>query len=167
MLGWGTWKDRWENVDWQVKSFEQYLKNKKLRLKFNSLEYGLDEMLIQQMNGEISSWAVRWCYHLFINQKMTVYPRKSLVLNIGMDGTGEHCVPTSKYKGELKKTKESIVFEELLPNKKLESAAANYTQGLLYGKILGTIKILISVAKERSVKCKETLDDADRNNIDI
>lgn len=142
--GWGTWKDRWEKVDWQVKSFNEYLRDKTLRMKFNALEYGLDEMLIQQMYGKINSWAVRWCYHLFINQKLTVYPRESRVLNIGVDGTGEHCTATSKFNGELKNSEEDIVFEKLLADRRLESAAARYGQGLLRGKILGTIKILIS-----------------------
>lgn len=48
-------------------------------------------MLVNQMEGKIDSWAVRWCYHLFKNDLMTVYPRTSKALNIGLDGSGTHC----------------------------------------------------------------------------
>lgn len=89
--GWGTWAEIWNQVDWEVKDFEKYFSNKKLRRNFDSLEYGLDNMLCNQMSGKIDSWAVRWCYFLFKNNLLTIYPRESKALNIGLDGTGTHC----------------------------------------------------------------------------
>ena len=40
--GWGTWKDRWEDVDWTIRDYQEYLQNKKMRLGFDDLEYGID-----------------------------------------------------------------------------------------------------------------------------
>ena len=89
--GWGTWAEVWNQVDWEVKEFEEYFSNKRLRREFDSLEYGLDNMLCNQMSGKIDSWAVRWCYFLFRNDLLTIYPRESKALNIGLDGSGTHC----------------------------------------------------------------------------
>lgn len=99
--GWATWKERWDEVDWDVCDFTEYKKNRKLRKQFNSLECGLDHMLISQMTGKIDSWAVRWCYHLFKRKLLTVYPAVSRTYNIGMDGTGEHCPEATDYEFKL------------------------------------------------------------------
>lgn len=89
--GWATWKDRWDQVDWEVKDFNEYKKSRKQQKAFKALEYGLDNMLKCQMEGKIDSWAVRWCFHLFKNGLLTVYPSVSRAKNIGMDGSGTHC----------------------------------------------------------------------------
>lgn len=89
--GWGTWNKNWEKVDWLVSDFLEYRKDRKQRKAFNALENGLDGMLINQMEGKIDSWAVRWCYYLFKNDLLTVYPKISKALNIGFDGSGTHC----------------------------------------------------------------------------
>lgn len=89
--GWGTWAEVWNQVDWSVSDFKQYMEDAKMRREFDSLEYGLDKMLCNQMEGKIDSWAVRWCYHLFRRGLLTVYPKESKALNIGLDGSGTHC----------------------------------------------------------------------------
>lgn len=88
--GWATWENRWVNVDWQVGDYVSYLNDKKKRKEFEKLQNGIDKMLVAQMEGKIDSWAVRWCYHLFKNGLLTVYPTESKVMNIGMDGSGTH-----------------------------------------------------------------------------
>ncbi len=88
---WGTWKNRWENVDWEVKDYNEFIKNKKLQKKFNQGGNDMSNMLTSQMNGKIDSWAIRWCYHHFKNNAYCVYPTKSYINNIGHDGSGVHC----------------------------------------------------------------------------
>lgn len=48
-------------------------------------------LLYLQMKGSIDSWAIRWCYQQFIENKLTVYPQKSKIINNGMDDSGTHC----------------------------------------------------------------------------
>lgn len=122
--GWGTWKDRWENVDWEVKDFSLYRKSWKKRHEFNSLQGGIDKMLILQMQGKIDSWAVRWCYHLYKYGLLTVYPKVSRTLNIGFDGSGTHCVEDKGYKVLLNEEKIGCKFERLNVNRELEREAA-------------------------------------------
>ena len=122
--GWATWEDRWQNVDWQVGDYFSYLKDKKKRKEFEKLQNGLDKMLIAQMEGRIDSWAVRWCYHLFKNELLTVYPTESNVMNIGMDGSGTHFTKEKSVKYQRKqrqrKPKCSWTYEMLGVNYELE-----------------------------------------------
>lgn len=87
---WATWKDRWETVDWEVEDFDVFKKDKKLQKKFNQGGDDMSEMLINQMEGKIDSWAIRWGYHHFLNNAFCVYPVDSLIDNIGCDGSGVH-----------------------------------------------------------------------------
>ena len=46
-------------------------------------------MLHDQMAGRINSWAIRFAFAHSLSRRMAVYPRLSMVRNIGFDGTGE------------------------------------------------------------------------------
>jgi hypothetical protein len=49
------------------------------------------KMLRDQIAGKNNSWAIRWYASAFLKNKLTLYPGKSLVHNIGLDGSGTHC----------------------------------------------------------------------------
>ena len=89
--GWGIWKDRWDLIDWEVSDFGNFKKNKKLQKKFNISGNDRTQMLFDQMENKIDSWAIRRGYAQFKLNKYTLFPKKSLIFNIGFDGTGIHC----------------------------------------------------------------------------
>lgn len=86
--GWATWKDRWETVDWEVKSYPKFKFNFLERKKFAQWGRDLPTMLDAYMYGEIHSWAIRWCYEAFRQHKYTIYPVVSRIKNHGTDGSG-------------------------------------------------------------------------------
>ena len=88
--GWATWKDRWDSVDWEVNSFQMVSGNKEMQRMFNRGGNDLFPMLVKQMNGEIDSWAIRWCFSQSMQNKNTVYPVSTLIYNDGADGSGTH-----------------------------------------------------------------------------
>ena len=88
--GWATWKDRWENVDWSMKDYPEFRKNKTLRLDFAKGGSDLNGMLKKQMDNKIDSWAIRWFYHQFMAKGLTVYPILSKVHNNGFDENATH-----------------------------------------------------------------------------
>ncbi len=141
--GWATWKDRWDKVDWQVGDFGSYLKNRKERRNFESLQAGIDNMLISQMNGEIDSWAVRWCYHLFKNELLTVYPKYSRVKNIGFDGSGTHGLSEMKVNRIENSYGNKCKFEALPVNRRLEKENAVITKRAFIVKVFDKIVYII------------------------
>lgn len=89
-LGWGTWKNRWKTVDWKCSDYNS-ISYKLWRKPLVQLGgYDMHELLTAHMNGDIDSWAVRWCYQQSKNLLLTVYPKYTLVRNIGCDGSGTH-----------------------------------------------------------------------------
>lgn len=88
--GWATWEDRWRLVDWELKDYEEFKKNKSNTYRFNQGGNDMSIMLKMQMLGKIDSWAIRWCYNQFKMDKYTIYPTKSRLINIGFDAKGTH-----------------------------------------------------------------------------
>lgn len=88
--GWGTWRDRWQTVEWEIKDFEKMKKSNKLKKRFNSSGNDMFKMLELQMLNKINSWAIRWCYTQFKQQKYTIYPIISKVKNIGFGEDATH-----------------------------------------------------------------------------
>ena len=88
--GWATWRDRWENVDWELKDIDGFYRDKTLVKRFNADGADRFMRLYRQTTGDGSSWSVRFGLHLVKNDMLTVYPRYSLIRNIGCDDSGVH-----------------------------------------------------------------------------
>lgn len=89
--GWGTWKDRWNRTDWDVKTYEHFKKDYVGQFLFNLGGNDLCRMLKMQMKDEtFDSWAIRWGYQQFLERKYTVYPRESRVIHCGNDRRSTH-----------------------------------------------------------------------------
>ncbi len=81
--GWATWKNRWEEIDWDVKDYHSFKSDHKRRGAFNKMGSDMAQMLDRQMNGNINSWAIRWCYYQFKHNLYSVHPIVSKIDNIG------------------------------------------------------------------------------------
>jgi hypothetical protein len=81
--GWATWRDRWSEVDWETNNYQMFKKKYLTRLKFNRMGSDMNSLMMKLIKGKIDSWAIRFCYHQFVNNLFTVYPSKSKVVNIG------------------------------------------------------------------------------------
>ena len=88
--GWATWKNRWENVDWDVKDYKEHRRNPKERKGFSRGGSDLNRMLRKQMEGELDAWDIRWFYHQYKTDTLTLYPTHSKVTNIGFDAMATH-----------------------------------------------------------------------------
>lgn len=89
--GWASWKDRWDSVDWGVKDFEKLKHDKQTRKEFELGGDDMYKMLELQILGKIDSWAIRWCFSQFLQDKYTVYPVQSKIANDGFnDSKGTH-----------------------------------------------------------------------------
>lgn len=89
---WGTWKRAWNYFDESAKGYKELKTNIELRKQFNlDGSYDFASMLILQMESDsISSWAIRWWWSVFNRNGLVLYSDKSLIRNIGWDGSGRH-----------------------------------------------------------------------------
>ena len=89
--GWATWKRAWDLFNPDGEALLSEIMKKKLNREFDfNNNYPFTRMLRRQVNGENDSWAIRWNASLFLNNKLSVNAGKSLVQNIGFDGSGRH-----------------------------------------------------------------------------
>lgn len=94
--GWATWQHQWQLFEQDGSRLLQELHQRDLAYDFNFYDtYPYMEMLEDQIRGKNNSWAIRWYAAAFLKNKLTLYPGRSLIKNIGFDGTGTH----SGYKG--------------------------------------------------------------------
>jgi len=107
--GWATWKRAWDLFERNGTKLLAELKEKNLTKLFDfNGTYPYVRMLEDQIAGKNNSWAIRWYASAFLANKLTLYPGKSLVHNIGNDGSGTHCAAVSIFDTELSKTKISL-----------------------------------------------------------
>lgn len=110
---WGTWKDRWATIDWELEPFSKY---KKYRRAFNKWN-GSDSwrMLNSWHEGRNKSWAIRFNFAQFLQDRPTIAPLYSLVRNDGFDGNGTNCKAWSRFKFTLESThKKNFIWPESL-----------------------------------------------------
>lgn len=94
--GWATWSRRWQKFDPESKNYQILKNDPKMIHEFNLRgNYNYFRMLKSQIIGETNSWAIRWYLSVFFLNGLVLYPKQTLVENIGFDGTGENCIVSS------------------------------------------------------------------------
>lgn len=94
--GWASWRDRFQNIDWAVKDYQEFRKSPQLREAFNAGGNDLSPMLDDQMQGKIDAWDIRADYARFKKNMIGINPVRSYTLNIGM-GSGTHTTTATTY----------------------------------------------------------------------
>lgn len=94
--GWATWERAWRHFDAKGTGYQRLLEDQSLRRAFDlNGKYGYFRMLESQLRGDTDSWAIRWYLSVFLRKGLTLYPKQTLVRNIGFDGSGVNCVASS------------------------------------------------------------------------
>jgi len=92
--GWATWKRAWDfydhDIDVHLKRFQTKKQKKRFDIEGNGHFYW---QLVANKNCEIYTWAVRWYASWLYVEGYSIFPSKSLIINIGLDGSGQHCLP--------------------------------------------------------------------------
>lgn len=118
--GWATWKRGWDLFVADDKQLYDALKARKLLRKFN-LDGVFDfvKMLKAQIQRKNDSWAIRWYASSLLNDKLSLYPWKTLVANTGLDCSGRHGAAIDYYKSELLSEKVSVKQLPIVENEEV------------------------------------------------
>lgn len=90
--GWATWRRAWRAFESDGKRLLRGLEEGRLLHDFDldgAAHY--TQMLRDQIEGRNDSWAIRWHASAFLKGMLTLHPGRSLIRNIGLDGSGTHC----------------------------------------------------------------------------
>ncbi|MCG6871550.1 MAG: hypothetical protein LJE84_04595 [Gammaproteobacteria bacterium] len=91
--GWATWQRAWQHFDATGDGYELLARDAQKRREFDldgAVRYF--QMLRAQRQGKIDSWAICWYLNVFLRGGLTLFPRQTLVENLGEDGSGTHGV---------------------------------------------------------------------------
>lgn len=136
--GWGTWERAWQlfNPDGAYLLKNIIDNNLSSRFDFNNA-YHFTQMLEDQVRKKNNSWAIRWKASLFLNKKLSINAGRSLVDNIGCDGSGTHCnysiFPTTFYDGPVDIHVPAIIEENSQAFKAYHDYYAFYNMKMVKG----------------------------------
>ena len=96
--GWGVgmWKEKWERIDWSIESLNKMLETTKTKSLLNKYyKRYVNQILRIKESGKITGDGYILLYMIH-NNMFSVFPRLSLVRNIGTDGSGVNAVKIKK-----------------------------------------------------------------------
>jgi len=115
--GWATWRRGWSYFRSDGKALLGELKRREMIKAFDfNGAYGFSKLLEDQIRGANDSWAIRWYASAFLAGKLTLYPGRSLVHNIGNDSSGTHSGENSNYDVEVSRTPICLSAVEVSPS---------------------------------------------------
>lgn len=124
--GWGTWRDRWNEYDRDYKILNRIKSNKELFEWFSIWGEDLENHLYGNIDGRCDSWAVFWALKVIEKKGACISPSKSLINNIGTDGSGRHGVVSDNTNPILRSLDDISrieLAEEIVYRKDVERAA--------------------------------------------
>ncbi len=141
--GWATWQRAWSAFDPQGERLLEKILERNLAEEFNlDGSYDFLGMLKGWIAKRNDSWAIRWYATLFLRGQLTLFPGKSLVNNIGHDGSGVHCSDSESYEVVLSSSLPVISVADIAEDAEVRSAVRRYFMSLrmsLYTRVLNKI----------------------------
>jgi hypothetical protein len=117
--GWGTWKDRWEKIDFNLDKLHKIKKTKFLKNYLGSFRAYLywHWILNNVKKKKIDSWAYIWNFTNFINNSLSIIPAINLLSNIGIgkDSSNTQSLPYKYIKAE--ESRKKLKFPLKYPSK--------------------------------------------------
>ena len=97
--GFGTWRNRYSKINPVINRDEYYqrVRSRRFNKQLRSGGHDIPRMVDADVHGRIDALDVKIMYQQALHEWYTVYPRKSLVQNIGHDGSGLHCCATDRF----------------------------------------------------------------------
>jgi len=100
--GWATWKRAWKSYSNDINRFINLLSGKESIKTFNIMgDAHFYDQLLGNQKFRLKTWAVRWYASWYFEDGYSLFPKTTLVKNIGHDNTGVHCKETTHYNTDI------------------------------------------------------------------
>jgi hypothetical protein len=115
------------------------------KIKSFNLDYSYDYYNQVNLNkkNKIKTWAVFWYANCFLNNGLSLHPKRSYCMNIGHDGTGTNCGVDTVFNVILNDHVEDIINIDIVEHSIARKKLIDYfekTKPKLKDKILNKIK---------------------------
>lgn len=140
--GWATWSDRWSKFKMAPKELSEFLKDKNNKFQFDyNNSYNFSSFIKRD-----TTWALYWYYACFKSDGLSLFPSKSLVQNVGFDGSGVHSTGQNDEALEVFNYQLTDNIMELKQNKTevIKSFKSNTRIGRLKAKIPPQLKAILA-----------------------
>ena len=142
--GWATWKKSWalfeKNPDKLINTFT---KQDIFNFNINNSENFWRQVLFNK-KGILNTWAIFWYASIFINRGLTLFPKISMVKNIGHDGTGTNCIKSDRFNTLLDQNKITYFEKKIEVNNFAKNKLEKFyrsTNVNLFRKLLNYLKL--------------------------
>jgi len=111
--GWGVgfWKDKYILIT-DLPKYENIRNDKKTYVALKKMGGDMLKMVKAESRKKIDALDIKACYFCAKENKYNILPSKTLVKNIGLDGSGLHCGVSSKYDDNSLSTKTDFNFDD-------------------------------------------------------
>lgn len=89
--GWATWRNRWEQVDFEIKDWPEFIREQRNVDRLTAAGNDIRRMLEMHYDGKLNSWALPCTYYMVKHGMFVVEPRHSLTKNVGFGLESVHC----------------------------------------------------------------------------
>ena len=112
--GWGTWADRWNQVDWDVKDFAIVMNDPQMIQAFRRAAHCQYEELEWHQREKINIWSARFAFSHFVNHAVSICPIVSYINHIGWDAEATNSPGSSQWNFERLADNADIRFLDVL-----------------------------------------------------
>jgi hypothetical protein len=129
--GWATWRQSWTKF---ASNYDESLEPKvEAFVNNNRLFSTYIESIKRTYNGEIDSWGYQWTYTCWLNEGISILPKKNMVKNIGFGHQATHTTGKDPYLSSLKT--HDLVFPLKHPKRiKISRRADNVVSKRFYSR---------------------------------
>lgn len=90
--GWAVWQRSWQHFNTLASHYAELKNNSEMLNRFNlGGAYPYGEILDKVVSGKGTHWDILWYLNVFMRDGLILFPHRTLVTNIGFDGSGTNC----------------------------------------------------------------------------
>lgn len=112
--GWGTWADRWGQVDWNADAYEIIKQYQPIIDAYRRVDAGEFETLTEYRKTHRNVWSVRFTLAHFVNHAVSICPIVSYINHIGWDSEATNATGSSQWNFERLADNANIRFLDVL-----------------------------------------------------
>lgn len=95
--GWATWRDRWADFDPNLGHVVERLAAQGVAVSDVADDLATLTSSSSYLAGRADVWSLNWILEHYATKTFAVYPCDSMIENIGFDGSGKNCIPTTEF----------------------------------------------------------------------